>query len=406
MDKITRFGMVQGRLIQSPTGCLQWFPQEKWQEEFNIASDIGVDYIELIAETQHNQNNPIWTDDGINRIKQLVNDNNLTLHALCNDYIVEHSLLDEEVIQQSIDLIEQGRKIGVEKYIMPLFESSELTTDNMSDYVNPLRRIAIVAHASNITVCLETILTGEELIELYEFETIIREELNYEEEEKEFIQEGFLGLYRAAEKYEGDRGFRFSTYATWWIRQSIQRRSYNFRRVINIPNHFEKRLVALRKLKRELRRDPDVDEIMAHIDISKEQVEELLAFSDVKLSLSQDNEQEDMGPLVDRVVSDSEGAEATSLREDANQYLDVMLANALTARERKVIEMRFGKTCDKMTLEDVGESMSITRERVRQIESKALRKLAMYARNAGISKTDLLLVNLNAERNDNLQLGG
>ena len=227
-----------------------------------------------------------------------------------------------------------------------------------------------------------------------------------EEEEKEFIQEGFLGLYRAAEKYEGDRGFRFSTYATWWIRQSIQRRSYNFRRVVNVPNHFEKRLVALRKLKRELRRDPEVDEIMAHIEISKEQVEELLAFSDVKLSLSQENEQEDMGPLVDRVVSDSEGAEATSLREDASQYLDVMLANALTARERKVIEMRFGKTCDKMTLEDVGESMSITRERVRQIESKALRKLAMYARNAGISKTDLLLVNLNAERNDNLQLGG
>tara|TARA_B100000700_G_C15047904_1_gene858838 strand:+ start:2574 stop:3551 length:978 start_codon:yes stop_codon:yes gene_type:complete len=227
-----------------------------------------------------------------------------------------------------------------------------------------------------------------------------------EEEEKEFIQEGFLGLYRAAEKYEGDRGFRFSTYATWWIRQSIQRRSYNFRRVVNVPNHFEKRLIALRKLKRELRRDPEVDEIMAHIEISKEQVEELLAFSDVKLSLSQDNEQEDMGPLVDRVVSDSEGAEATSLREDASQCLDVMLANALTARERKVIEMRFGKTCDKMTLEDVGESMSITRERVRQIESKALHKLAMYARNAGINKTDLLLVNLNAERNDNLQLGG
>ena len=227
-----------------------------------------------------------------------------------------------------------------------------------------------------------------------------------EEEEKEFIQEGFLGLYRAAEKYEGDRGFRFSTYATWWIRQSIQRRSYNFRRVVNVPNHFEKRLVALRKLKRELRRDPNVDEIMENIEINKDQVEELLAFSDVKLSLSQDNDQEDMGPLVDRVVSDSEGAEATSLREDASQYLDVMLANALTARERKVIEMRFGKTCDKMTLEDVGESMSITRERVRQIESKALRKLAMYARNAGIAKTDLLLVSLNAERNDNLQLGG
>lgn len=164
----TSFGIVQGRLTQSPPGHLQWFPNDHWKDEFIIASDLGIDYIELIAETQHNQNNPIWTNDGINRIKQLVNDNNLTLHALCNDYIVEHSLLDEEVIQQSIDLIEQGRKIGVEKYIMPLFESSELTTDNMSDYVNPLRRIAIVAHASNITVCLETILTGEELIELFQ----------------------------------------------------------------------------------------------------------------------------------------------------------------------------------------------------------------------------------------------
>jgi len=166
MDKITRFGMVQGRLTQSPPGCLQWFPQETWQDEFHIASDLGINYIELIAETQHNQNNPIWTNDGIDRIKQLVNNNNLTLHALCNDYIVEHTLLDEGVIQQNIDLIEQGKKLGVEKYIMPLFDSSELTVDNMSNYINPLRRIAISAHDNNVTVCLETILTGEELIEL------------------------------------------------------------------------------------------------------------------------------------------------------------------------------------------------------------------------------------------------
>ena len=166
MSDSTRFGMVQGRLTQSPPGFLQWFPQDSWQKEFSEASKIGVDYIELIAEVQHNTSNPIWTDYGIEEIKRLVKDNGLTLHALCNDYIVEHSFLDEDVIQQNIDLIAQGKKIGVEKYIMPFFESSELSTDNMQVYIEPLKRVAKVAYSANITVCLETILTGPELITL------------------------------------------------------------------------------------------------------------------------------------------------------------------------------------------------------------------------------------------------
>ena len=103
MSNTIRFGMVQGRLTQSPPGYLQWFPQDSWQDEFNIASSIGVNYIELIAEVQHNLENPIWTDSGISKIKQLVKDNDLTLHALCNDYLFEHSFLEEEVIQQNID---------------------------------------------------------------------------------------------------------------------------------------------------------------------------------------------------------------------------------------------------------------------------------------------------------------
>ena len=166
MRSAIRFGMVQGRLTQSPPGCLQWFPQDGWQGEFNTASSIGINYIELIAEVQHNVENPIWTDNGIKEIKQLVKDNNLTLHSLCNDYIVEHLFLLEEVIQQNISLLTQGKKLGVEKYIMPLFESSELTTNNMQKYIEPLRRVAKVANEENIAVCRETILTGQELIEL------------------------------------------------------------------------------------------------------------------------------------------------------------------------------------------------------------------------------------------------
>jgi L-ribulose-5-phosphate 3-epimerase len=166
MNDTARFGMVQGRLTQAPPGCLQWFPQNSWQKEFDIASEIGIDYIELIAEVQHNAENPIWTDGGIEEIKRLVKDNSLTLHALCNDYIVENSFLDEGVIQQNIDLLKQGKKIGVEKYIMPFFESSELSVDNMQEYIEPLKRVAKFAQNYNITVCLETILTGGELIDL------------------------------------------------------------------------------------------------------------------------------------------------------------------------------------------------------------------------------------------------
>ena len=166
MQNNTRFGMVQGRLTQSPSGCLQWFPQESWQQEFDTAKDIGIDYIELIAEVQNNTENPIWTDDGIKEIKQLVKDNNLTLHALCNDYIVEHLFLDEEVLQQNISLLSQGKKLGIEKYILPFFDSSELSTVNMQEYVNPLKKIANAAYEKGIMVCLETILTGEELITL------------------------------------------------------------------------------------------------------------------------------------------------------------------------------------------------------------------------------------------------
>jgi len=168
MSNSIRFGIVQGRLTQSPPGCLQWFPKEIWQQEFDIAKDIGVDYIELIAEVQHNPENPIWTDGGIKEIKRLVKNNNLTLHALCNDYIVEHLFLDEEVIRQNINLLLQAKKLGVKKYIMPFFESSELTEDNMQEYIEPLREIAKIASDKGITLCLETILNGSELIRLLE----------------------------------------------------------------------------------------------------------------------------------------------------------------------------------------------------------------------------------------------
>ena len=162
-----RFGIVQGRLIQSPPGHLQWFPQEYWKSEFFLAASLGIDYIELIAERNHNPANPLWSDDGIIQITELVQRNGLSLHAFCNDYIVDHSLSKgAAVLDQNLRLIERGASLGCEKYILPLFEKSELTIQNAFEYIVPLRTMADKAAEVGITLCLETILNATELIEV------------------------------------------------------------------------------------------------------------------------------------------------------------------------------------------------------------------------------------------------
>ena len=162
-----RFGVVQGRLIQSPPGRLQWFPQHDWQSEFFIAAACGIDYIELIAERGHNPLNPMWTDEGIVRIKDLAERNKLSLHALCNDYIIDHALRSStEVLEQNFRLLERGKTLGCEKYILPLFEHSELSADNAGDYAAPLRAIADRAAKCGMIVCLETNLNGKQLMQL------------------------------------------------------------------------------------------------------------------------------------------------------------------------------------------------------------------------------------------------
>jgi len=166
LNKAIRFGIVQGRLIQSPPGHLQWFPQDCWESEFFIASALGLDYIELIAERNHNPNNPIWNDAGTDRIKTLVKRNGLSLHAFCNDFIVDHALpKSEDVLAQNLKLIERGALLGCKKYILPLFEKSELTIDNLEEYIEPLHTIADRAAESGIIICLETVLNGAELVE-------------------------------------------------------------------------------------------------------------------------------------------------------------------------------------------------------------------------------------------------
>ncbi|MEI6688616.1 MAG: sigma-70 family RNA polymerase sigma factor [Thermoleophilia bacterium] len=294
-------------------------------------------------------------------------------------YLVEHGIELHEAEGRIAEKVVEGEKAEIDLTVEPSLDSLRL-------YLREIGRVPLLTASQEIDLA-KRIEKGDmrakrQMIEanLRLVVSIAKGYLGRGLTFLDLIQEGSLGLIRAVEKFDYRKGFKFSTYATWWIRQAVTRAIADKARTIRIPVHMVEKLNKVvhteRQLVQRLGREPSTEEIAAQVDMSPEEVRDILKMSQMPISLEKPIGEEgdsSFGDLVEdeQAPSPFHIATTTLRREDVERAL-----NSLTPRDREVIELRFGLNGSKpRTLEEVGQHFGVTRERIRQIENNTLKRL-------------------------------
>ena len=280
-------------------------------------------------------------------------------------------------------------KVGLEEPI--ILDDSEITKDiNINDpvrmYLKEIGRISLLSPEEEL-VLSERVAAGDEVAKSELAESNLRLVVSIAKRYVgrgllflDLIQEGNIGLMKAVDKFDSDKGYKFSTYATWWIRQAITRALADQARTIRVPVHMVETINKMspiqRQLTLELNREPSEEELAKKMGISVEKVREVIKISQEPVSLETPIGEEDDSHLGDFIKDESSmSPEEYATNEILKEEIKSVLMT-LQVREQEVLELRFGLvdgTCH--TLEEVGKKFNVTRERIRQIEAKALRKL-------------------------------
>jgi RNA polymerase primary sigma factor len=303
-------------------------------------------------------------------------------------YLLEHSIeLTEGDQHKSFPQIEPAPPVEEEKVIAPKLDLTvEPSLDSLRLYLREIGKVPLLTANQEVSLA-KRIERGDQSAKQHMIEANLRLVVSIAKSYLgrglsflDLIQEGSLGLIRAVEKFDHRKGYKFSTYATWWIRQAVTRAIADKARTIRIPVHMVEKLNKVvhieRQLVQRLGREPRPDEIADELDMEPREVREILRMSQLPVSLEKpigEEEEASLGDFVPDELAESpfDKASLSLRRED----IDAALAS-LPTRERRVIELRYGldgrPPC---TLEEVGRAFGVTRERIRQIENSTLKKL-------------------------------
>ena len=287
-----------------------------------------------------------------------------------------------------IDVVEAAPDDEADVELEP--EVHDVSTDALQLFLKDIGRVPLLTAAQEVEIS-KRIERGEHRAKQQMVEANLRLVVsiakNYRNQGLPFldlIQEGTIGLVRAAEKFDHRKGFKFSTYATWWIRQAVARALADKSRTIRMPVHVVEKLNKIsraeRKLLAELGHDPTAEEIAIELELEREEVEQIRRSAQAPISLEKpvgDEEESEFGHfLADETAAQPDEAAETTMRKETLKRI----LGALAPRERRVLELRYGLDGEHpRTLDEVGRTFNVTRERVRQIENQSLKKLQALA---------------------------